>query len=103
MTALQLKLTTTSNALNAITPSQDAYNINPNESIIVASGRLTIGLVGSPTNEGININVNGKQQLAAAGDVIKSSVDSAACQVGVQAFDMFHAVVTASCAAAKPQ
>ena len=49
----------------------------------VADGRLTIGLVGSPTNESVNININGKQQKAVSGDVIHIALDSlTSCQVG---------------------
>lgn len=88
--------------LDAIIPSQNRYNINPNQSLVVADGHLTIGLVGSPRSDGIDININGKQQLAAVGDVIHVALDpSTACQVEVQSFDMFKAQFTASCAAAK--
>jgi len=101
---LQGKLASVQAALLAIMPSENTYNINPNQSIIVAGGHLTIGLIGSPTNESVNININGKQQSAATGDVIHIALDpSTACQVGVQSFDMFKAVLTASCAAVKPQ
>ena len=101
---LQDKLASVKAALLAIVPSENTYNINPNQSIIVAGGHLTIGLIGSPTNESVNININGKQQSAATGDVIHIALDpSTACQVGVQSFDMFKAVLTASCAAVKPQ
>ena len=101
---LQAELTSAQAALHAITPSENTYNISPNQSLIVAGGHLTIGLIGSPTNERVNINVNGKQQLAATGDVIQVALDqSTTCQVGVQSFDMFKAVLTASCAAVKPQ
>lgn len=100
---LQTELTSVQAALRAITPSENTYNISPNQSLIVAGGHLTIGLIGSPTNESVNINVNGKQQLAATGDVIRVTTDrSTTCQVGVQSFDMFKAVLTASCAAVKP-
>ena len=85
-------------------PSLNVYDINPNQSLIVADGRLTIGLIGSPGNDDINLNVNGKQQKVAAGDVIRLSPDaSTACQVQIQSFDMFKAVFVASCAAAKSQ
>ena len=101
---LRVQLTKAKAALNAIMPSENTFNIDPNESRIVADGHLTIGLVGSPTNEGVNININGKLQLAAAGDLIHVALDpSTNCQVRVQSFDMFRVVLTASCAAAKPQ
>jgi hypothetical protein len=101
--ALQGKLTSVQAALDAIMPSENTYNIDPNQSMIVAGGHLTVGLIGSPTNEGVIINVNGKQHSAAAGGVINIALDSSTtCQVGVQSFDMFKAVLTASCAAVKP-
>jgi hypothetical protein len=54
------------------------------------------------TNDGIKINVNGKQQSAAAGDVIRLTPDSStACQLQIVSFDMFKAVVAASCASPK--
>ena len=104
LTALRAELTNTKSALDAIMPSQNTYTINPNQSLIAADGRLTIGMIGAPGNEGINLNVNGKQQKVAAGDVIRVSPDaSTACQVQIQSFDMFKAVLVASCAAVKSQ
>jgi hypothetical protein len=86
-----------------ILPTENTYNINPNQSLVVANGRLTVGLVGSPTNDSVNLNINGKTQSAPVGAVITSVLDpSTTCQVGVQSFDMFKAVLTATCAAAKP-
>jgi hypothetical protein len=96
--ALQNRLTTFEAALDEIIPSKNTYNIKPNQSMIVASGRLTVGLVGPPTNDSVNININGKQQSAASGDVIKVTLDpSTTCQVRVQSFDMFKVVLNASC------
>ena len=72
--------------------------------LIVAGGRLTIGLVGSPTNDSVNININGKQQSVATGDVVNIALDPpTTCQVRVQSFDMFRVVLGASCAAAQGQ
>ncbi len=101
LVALQSQFMTVQATLEAIRPAENTYNIDPNQAMIVAGGRLTIGLVGSPTNEGINININGKQHHAAAGDVIPDP--STNCQVGVQSFDMLKAVLTAWCAEVKPQ
>jgi hypothetical protein len=104
LTAMRAELTSTKATLDAIMPSQNTYNINPNQSLIAADGHLTIGMVGSPGNDGINLNVNGKQQKVAAGDVVRVSPDaSTACQVQLQSFDMFKAVLVASCAPAKSQ
>jgi hypothetical protein len=103
LVALQAKLKDVQAALNAITPSANTYVIRPNESKIVAKGRLTIGLIGPPSNESVTVNINGKQHSAATGDIFHIAVDPATtCQVGVQSFDMFSAILTASCAAVKP-
>ena len=104
LTALRAELSSTKATLDAITPSLNVYDIIPNQSLIVADGRLTIGMVGSPGNEGIDLNVNGKQQKVAAGDVVRVSPDpSTACQVQLQSFDMFKAVLVATCGPAKSQ
>jgi hypothetical protein len=72
--------------------------------MILADGRLTLGLIGPPTNERVNININGKQHSTGAGDVINFALDaSTACRVQVQRFDMFRATLNASCAAPKSQ
>jgi hypothetical protein len=102
-TTLQTKLEGVQAALEAITPSENTYNITPNRSMMVAGGRLTIGLIGSPTNDGVNININGQQHSAAVGDTVSVAIDPAtACQVRVKSFDMFKAVLIASCGAGKP-
>jgi hypothetical protein len=104
LTALRAELSSTKATLDAITPSLNVYDIIPNQSLIVADGRLTVGMVGSPGNDGINLNVNGKQQKVAAGDVVRISPDpSTACQVQLQSFDMFKAVLVASCGPTKSQ
>jgi hypothetical protein len=86
--------------LDAIIPSENKYNIDPNQSLVLADGRLTVGLVGAPRDDGIDININGKRYAAVVGDVIRLSPDPAtACEVKIQSFDMFKAQFTASCAA----
>jgi hypothetical protein len=55
--------------------------------------------MGAPSIQGVNININGKRQLAAAGDVITVNVSATrTCRVTVQSFDMFKAVLHATCA-----
>jgi hypothetical protein len=104
LAALQVKLKSVQDALDAIMPAENTYSFSPNQSMIVANGNLTIGVIGSPSNEGVNININGKMQSAAAGGAIKIPIDpSTNCQVVVRSFDMFKVVLTASCAAVKPQ
>jgi hypothetical protein len=84
--------------LNELMPTKDTYQIVANQSLIVANGRLTVGLIGTPTNQGITVNINGKQQMAVSGDVIEVALNpTTTCHVRVQAFDMFTALVTATC------
>ncbi len=103
-TALQAKLKSVQDGLDALMPTANAYSFGPNQSMVVADGRLTIGLIGAPGIEAVNINVNDKQYIATAGDFISIALDpSTTCSVGVQSFDMFKAVLTASCAVAAPR
>jgi hypothetical protein len=100
--ALQARLTQVQEKLDAVMPGKDTYSINPNQSVVVGDGRLTLGLVGLPTTDDVTINVNGKQYTVAAGAVIDVADDpSAPCKVAVQSFDMFKATVTASCSEPK--
>lgn len=102
--ALQAKLTNIQAELDAIMPSENTYHINPNQSLVVGDGQLTIGLIGSPTNHGITLNINGKQQSLAAGDALRIAPNaSTVCHVDVRSFDMFKAVIRAVCEIAAPQ
>ena len=88
--------------LDAIIPSENKYNIDPNQSLVLADGHLTVGLIGAPRDDGIDININGKRYSAVVGDVIRVTADpSTTCTVKIQSFDMFKAQFTASCAADK--
>jgi len=96
---LQTRLNHVQSVLDEIVPSENIYVMRPNQSLVVAGGRVTVGLVGSPTIKGVNINVSGKLQLANAGDVIRVDLDETrSCQVTVQSFDMFKVVLHATCA-----
>jgi hypothetical protein len=84
--------------LDELVPSENTYNIKPNQSLIVGGGRLTVGLVGAPTNDSVTLNINGKRQSLNTGDVLTVAADGQTnCQVRLQSFDMFKAVVTATC------
>lgn len=97
-TELQAKLNKAQAALSAIMPSQNTFNVQPNQAIVVGDGHLTVGLVGSPSNENVTLDINGKQQQVDVGQVIDVAPDpSTKCQVQVQSFDMFKAVLVASC------
>ncbi len=104
LTTLQTKLTKTQDALDAIMPSAHTYNINPNQTLIVGDGHLTVGLIGPPANDSVLLNINGKAQAVAAGQTVNITADPATqCQISVQSFDVFRAVVVATCAATKAQ
>ena len=104
ITALQTKLAKTQAALDAITPSANTYNINPNQTLIVGDGHLTVGMVGPPGNDSVLLNINGKPQAVAAGQNLSVAPDpTTKCQVSVQSFDVFTAVLVASCSATKAQ
>jgi hypothetical protein len=99
--ALQAKLKGVQAALDAVMPSANKYQIGSNESVIVADGHLTIALVGLPLwNNTVDLNINGKPYLAAAGDLINVTIDpSMNCRVKVMSFDGLNAqaVVNATC------
>lgn len=103
ISALQAKLGAVQAALDAIVPSENTYNINPNQALLVGGGRITIGLVGQPSNQAVILNINGKEHVAAAGDVITVPLDDkATCHIAVQSFDMFKATFNTTCSAKKP-
>jgi hypothetical protein len=46
----------------------------------------------------VTLNINGKRQQLGTGDVLNVTADNqTSCQVRVQSFDMFKAIVTATC------
>lgn len=104
LTTLQDKLNKTQAALDAIMPSAHTYNIEPNQTLIIGDGHLTVGLVGAPGNDSVQLSINGKQQAVAAGQTLSITPDPATqCKVNVQSFDVFKVVVVAMCTAAKAQ
>lgn len=104
LSTLQGKLTKAQAALDAIMPTEHTYNINPNQTLIIGDGHLMVGLVGPPGNDSVVLNINGKSQTVAAGQTLRIAPDPATeCKINVQSFDVFKAVVVATCAAAKAQ
>lgn len=84
--------------LDELIPSENTYNIKANQSLIVGGGRVTVGLVGAPTNDSVTLNINGKRQQLGTGDVLNVAADNQTnCQIRVQSFDMFKAIITATC------
>jgi hypothetical protein len=104
LSELQRKMTDAQAALEAILPQKDTYNIVPNQTLIVGDGHLMLGLIGPPANEGVLLNINGKQQMVPVGQAVTVTPDASTnCRVSVQSFDMFKAMIHATCSGAKPQ
>jgi hypothetical protein len=102
LTTMGAKLKKIQDTLDSITPSPNTYIIKPNQSLIVGDGHLPVGMVGTPGNDAIMLNVNGKQQPLAAGQTINVALDPATqCQLSVQSFDMFKATLVAACSGPK--
>jgi hypothetical protein len=102
LTAMGIKLERTQAALDSIMPAPNTYVIKPNQTLIVGDGHLPVALVGSPGNDAIMLNVNGKQQPLAAGQTINVALDPATqCQLSVQSFDVFKATLVAACSGPK--
>ena len=102
ITAMEAKLEGAQVALDSITPSPSTYTIYPNLTRIVGDGRLMVGMVGTPGNDAIMLNVNGKQQPLAAGQTINVAPDpNTQCQLSVQSFDVFKATLVAACSGPK--
>jgi hypothetical protein len=102
VTAMGDKLRGAQIALDSMMPSPNTYTIYPNQALIVGDGRLPVGLVGTPGNDAIMLNVKGKQQPFAAGQTINVAPDPATqCQLSVQSFDVFKATLVAACSGPK--
>ena len=85
---------------------RDVFNVyrtlvlNGNETTLVSTGHVTVGLVGPPTNDKVSINVNGTPHTVGAGDTI--DVGASACRIEVKSFDMFKVTLLTSCTPTKP-
>jgi hypothetical protein len=86
--------------LEAIMPSPNVYKIKPNESQIVPIGHLTVGLVGTPGNQSVELNINDKKYRTHAGDINDIAMT---CRVEVVSFNVIDAnvIVNASCTETK--
>lgn len=78
-----------------ISPARNLV-IKANESRPVSIALMEIGMIGTPTNESVNINVNGKRQVAAAGDVVSADFT---CRIQVVSIDLLKssASVNSAC------
>jgi cell division protein FtsB len=95
---LEAKIKSMQNDMDEMKPAQNTFHLKSNQSLIVGGGHLTLGLIGPPGNDSIDINVNGTRKTVVPGDVIKVEPDASnSCEVAVQSFDMFGATVNASC------
>jgi cell division protein FtsB len=96
--ALQNKLSTFEAALDEIIPAKNTYNVKPNQSMIVASGRLTVSDWSSLQRR---VNISNVEKQRRAGRVIKvTSIRRRYVRFGSN-FDMFRAVLNASCTQAQ--
>lgn len=86
--------------LKAIMPSPNIYKIKPNESQIVPVGHLTVGLVGTPGNQSVELNINNRKYQAQAGDINDIAMT---CRVEVVSFNLIDAnvMVNANCGETK--
>jgi cell division protein FtsB len=93
---LQGQLKTVQGQLDDIFRADRMLQLDPNQSVFVSSGRFPVSLIGPPSNEKVNVNINGKPQSASVGDTF--SVDlSTTCRVQVMSFDLFRAVFSTTC------
>ena len=79
----------------------NTYNIKTNQSVIVEGGRLQIGLVGSPGQDRVVLNLNGAHHSVAVGDIINTAINSSTnCRISVISIEFLKAaaVVKATCA-----
>jgi hypothetical protein len=100
MTSMQDQMKSMHGRMDTVMGQLGTFDINPNESAVVAGGHLTVGLVGTPSADRAIINVNGKQKPMASGDVVAVQL-STTCQVELKSFEIRKAIVTTSCAETK--
>jgi hypothetical protein len=100
---LQVKHGRTQDMLDALMPTANKYQIGPNQSLVVANDRLTIGLIGTPRSESVELNINSKQYTAAAGDIINITIEpSTTCRIEVSSFDILKSQVTVNAVCTEP-
>jgi hypothetical protein len=100
---LQAKHGRTQDMLDALMPTANKYQIGPNQSLLVANDRLTIGLIGTPGSESVELNINSKQYTAAAGDIINIAIEpSSTCRIEVSSFDVLKSQVTVNAVCSEP-
>jgi hypothetical protein len=77
--------------------------IKANESKRISVDQLIIGLIGTPRNENVDMNVNGRKYTAAAGNVTNVQL-STNCRIEVMSFDVLtsSAVINTTCTTVKP-
>jgi hypothetical protein len=111
---LKAELAGVQGELKAIMNPDGTADIKANESTYIAKADLIIGLIGTPRQESVELNISGngiggrkKQQPAAAGDIIEFIPDpsnpSKICLIKIISFDILKASVqvNATCPPAK--
>ena len=61
LTPMGIKMQSAQATLDSIMPAPNTYTLKPNQTLIVGDGHLMVGMVGTPGNDAIMLNVNGKQ------------------------------------------
>ncbi len=102
ITNLQSQLKTAQSRLDDVFLAYRTIDLSANELTPISTGHFSIGLIGPPSTDKINININGKQQSAAVGDTIDVGTIAASCRVTIKSFDMFKVSVTTNCVPANP-
>ncbi len=97
------KLPPCQSAMHAMKPAKDTYEIKPNQSLVIADGHLTLGLIGSPANDSVDLNINGKVHNVAPRRRHQRRPDASTnCHVDVQSFDMFKVTLVPPAARRSP-
>lgn len=98
--ALTATLTDTQGQLKDAFSPYRTIVVNSNDTISIATGSFTVGLVGPPTGDKITISINGRPEtLSVTGSTTVSA--SSSCQIQVKSFDMFKAALVATCTPTK--
>jgi hypothetical protein len=97
---LQGQLNDVQGKLAAIMPAPNVYLLDQNRSQMVPYDHMSIGLVGNPRSDSVDLNINGKQYTAAVGDVITIPIEQTmTCQVRIISSSVLkaQAEVNAAC------
>lgn len=97
---LRLKLKKSETDLGEFFHPSRAIELTTGESKFISVDQLTIALNGTPRNDGVDLNINGKQQTKVAGDSIAISTT---CRLVITKIDILKpaVVINSTCAPAQ--